>query len=325
MLTIYYNSSYWDIKRIWLTKGLKYSKLYYPLQHFYYRLNIPMPNNMIYNGPQKLVNNYLKIFRNDKNVSFNDFKYKNSYIIQFDDFGETVLNKVISKNLNSKILIGPLFDIKGFEKLLTYKIKIPNLKIVVVSKNVKNNLIAKYEEIEKKDILVLPVGVFDFEKKLKAPMERTKDCLIYFKKRTKEELEIIKNLLEGKKINYKIFYYGSYKNQELIKAAITSKFGIILDKTESQGIAIQEMLGLNLPLLVCDYRENNFHGENFQGTSVPYWSDECGIKINELNDLETELDKLIKNLESFSPENFIKQNLSFEKCKTNLINYINEI
>lgn len=323
MLTIYYSSSYWDRKRIWLTKSLKFSKLYYLVQYFYYRRNIPMPNNMVNNGPQKVVNNYLKIFRKDKNVSFNDFKYNNSYIIQFDEFGETVLNKVISKNLNSNILIGPLFDIKGLQKLITYKSKIPNLKIVVASDSVKNNFITKYEEIGVEDILVLPVGIFNYKNRSKTSKAKSFDCLIYFKKRTKEELEIIKNLLKDKKINYKIFNYGSYKNEDLTKAASTSTFGIILDKTESQGIAIQEILGLNLPLLVCDYKENKFDGENFQGTSVPYWSDECGVKINDLKDLETALDELIENIDSFSPENFIKQNLSFDICKNNLIEYMN--
>lgn len=324
MLTIYYNSSYWYRERVWLTRTFRYSKLYSLLQFCFYKLNIAMPNNLIFNGPQKLVNNYLKIFKKNKNVSFNDFKFENSYILQFDEFGEKILKKLKKRSDNSKIFVGPLFNQENLENLLSYKDKIQNLKIVVVSKSVKDNLLKNNEKLESKDILVLPVGIFDFENKLKAPIERTNECLIYFKKRKEEELLLIKNLLKQKNIKYKVFEYNNYKNKDLLNHANNSQFGIVLNKTESQGIAIQEMLGCNLPLLVCDYSENNVWGKKYVGTSVPYWSEDCGIKINNLNDLDSSIDKLLEKIENFSPQNYILENLSFEKCRKNLIDYINE-
>ena len=74
--------------------------------------------------------------------------------------------------------------------------------------------------------------------------------------KTVEELDLITNFLEIRKMDYKIFEYGRYKNSEMIKYAKTSKFGLVLGRTESQGIAINEMMATNLPLLVLDSTKN---------------------------------------------------------------------
>ena len=64
---------------------------------------MPLSNNFIYSGPRKLQNNLLKSFKDNKNVSFNDYKYENSYLLQYDHiYGKKAYNKII-KHLKIKI------------------------------------------------------------------------------------------------------------------------------------------------------------------------------------------------------------------------------
>ena len=49
--------------------------------------------------------NNLKTFKGDREYAFNKIKFKNNYIVQFDKFGENILNNIILKKLESKILL----------------------------------------------------------------------------------------------------------------------------------------------------------------------------------------------------------------------------
>ena len=82
-----------------------------------WKLSIPIGNNLISNGPQKLINNLLLTFKDNKEVTFNDKKYKDSYVVQFDDFGEKIVNDLLAKDKNTKIIIGPLYNFVQLKKI----------------------------------------------------------------------------------------------------------------------------------------------------------------------------------------------------------------
>ena len=87
------------------------SKLFNKLIDIFYIFNIPIPNRLITNGPQKLMNNVIKTFKKNKKVKFNSASLSKFIYLQFDNFGEDILKKLYNLITNSQVLVGPLFTI----------------------------------------------------------------------------------------------------------------------------------------------------------------------------------------------------------------------
>ena len=86
---------------------------------------------------------------------------------------------------------------------------------------------------------------------------------------------------------------------------------ISLDAHESQGFALEEAMSCNIPLLVSDaqtmYEEYNdgvnstyynHRPKKMLSTSVPYWSEQCGIKIDNINKINDAVDKFVESVVS---------------------------
>jgi hypothetical protein len=200
-----------------------------------------------------------------------------------------------------------------------------------------NNTLSKWIERAFLEVasLVIPTVQFPFavdtEKFKPSGKEKTLDCLIYFKHRSPETLTSIKQLIESKNLSYKILSYGSYQEQEYIDLLGQCKFVLSLDAHESQGFALEEAMSCNVPLLVYDintvYDEvgttifNKYIPLELKATSVPYWSDECGLKTNEFHNIDLLLDKMINTYQTFNPRKYIVENLSEEKCMQRILDY----
>ena len=114
----------------------------------------------------------------------------------------------------------------------------------------------------------------------------TTDCLIYHKNRSNEDLAYVKQLLSDRRLTYTQLQYGSYSQDDFRQALSSVRFCIIIDNTESQGIAIGEMMAAGKPLFVWDQPVWDHMGEQYKidATTVPYWDDMCGEKLlNVLN------------------------------------------
>ncbi len=181
---------------------------------------------------------------------------------------------------------------------------------------------------------VWPVGVDTEFFKPETSIQSDK-VLVYTKQRDQKDVKAITNFLDAEKISYSIFSYGSYTEKELIEAGRTSKLGIIIASSESQGLAIQELLSLNLPLAVFDIEylsQKSFEEsantdsstlERESATSVPYFSSKCGLVAKNPKDMKKIILEMmsIPNLnERFSPREFIIQNLSLRKQATDFLN-----
>ncbi len=320
MFNFFYNQDPWSKKGIIFTKQFKHSILLTILNNLAFKFSMPISDKYIFSGPQKLTNSLLKIFREEK-VKYNEEHYKNSYIISYGVFGKKVLKNLKKKDFTSKkVLIGPLIPKENFNELFEEAKKYKNIKIVCASELMKDLLIElSNNKLENNNFSIIPCPVKVREKRGERNFNNQK-ALIYFKKRKNEELIKIQDYLDQVDIQYKTFTYGDYKNQDLLKEALKCSFGIILDKSESQGIAIQELMGTNLPLFVIDYQKNEyFNLDNFIFSSVPYWSDKCGDKIYDIKDFEEKIDLFIKNIKSYSPGDFIEENLSSEIIRKKFI------
>jgi len=226
----------------------------------------------------------------------------------------------ITLNNKTKVLIGPLYSYKMDKKLNDYMSKYPFVKKVVASRAPLEYQKILHKEDLTKSIFVCPSGIIKEKDILKKETKNNKfDCLIYFKNRDLKDLKFVENFLIENNFTYNILKYGSYKNFQLEELARTSKFGIILDKTETQGFAIQKLMCEGLPLFVWDWDINIYQNYKLSGTSVPYWDERCGIKFNSREEFIKEFPLFLKNVNNFYPKNFIKENLTYEIFLKNLI------
>ena len=168
-------------------------------------------------------------------------------------------------------------------------------------------------------IHVWPVGI-DTEKFTPSDIEPTIDCLIYFKNGSAEKLEELISILEEKSLTYKQITYGSYNEDEFIQLAQSSRFGVTIPATESQGIAYQEMLSMHLPLYVLDKPVwDDRPGISFPATSAPYFDGRCGVKTI---DGFSCFDFFLNQLQSFKPREYILENLTLEKCASEYLSIL---
>ena len=324
MLNIYYNPSYFtNVKgKILLTRRAEYSIFIHLLIRCLYLFNLPSPEWIIKKGPQRRINHLISTYKKNNKINFNSNKFTNNYIVQFDSFGEKILKEIIKKHdYSTKVIVGPLFNYQWDKILNEYIEEYPFIKKLVASDAALEAQRIMHKNIDLNNILVCPSGVGRKEeiKKNLTQKEPIYDCLIYFKKRDIKELEMVIDLLNVKGLTYNVLIYGKYKSQNLDKLAEKSKFGIILNKTESQGFAIQRLMSKNLPLIVWDYQLNLYEGFKIKSTSVPLWNDsQCGIKVSSFKDIDINFDNFIQNLENYNPVNFILENLTYENFEFTL-------
>jgi glycosyltransferase involved in cell wall biosynthesis len=155
---------------------------------------------------------------------------------------------------------------------------------------------------------VWPVGI-DTEK-FKPTLPAKKFILVYFKNRKEEELRQVLLLLTSQNLNYRLVRYGQYSEDQYIQLLKSTSFVVWLGGPESQGLALEEALAANIPVLVIDEGRTEF-GERL--TAAPYFNGQCGLKINSLEKLPEALEKMNNQLINFEPREYILQNLSLEK------------
>jgi hypothetical protein len=269
------------------------------------------------NGPKKVVNNLLESLQQENiEYSINEEKYKFNFLIQYDYAGH---QKHSSLELEHCV-IGPqiwFFDehVKFLKDHLDYF-----KSFVVPSQWVKDLAVSKFGFPENK-IETWPVGI-----KLSQLNRNVKyDCLVYSKRRSQEELNQVVEFLENKKLSYNVISYGNYSESDLELLASQSRFCFLLNGTESQGIAVQEIMSNDIPMFVWDLTHWNDQGSDWSvpATSVPYWSSECGEKFYRNSEMGETFDKFYSRMGEYAPRNFVENNLSYQKSVNKLLEIFN--
>ena len=175
------------------------------------------------------------------------------------------------------------------------------------------------------------------------------NIFVYFKYRDESQLNYVLSILQPlTHINVKIFKYGSYQLEEYREYLKTAQFGIWIGCHESQGFALLESLSMNVPLLVWNvksmYEEKTAWGEypylkyksqnkQMKGTSIPYWTQNCGEVFYERDEFLPLFENLLKNYSRYSevkpheyfhynPRVYIESELSDEKCMNRLFQLV---
>jgi len=153
------------------------------------------------------------------------------------------------------------------------------------------------------------------------------DFLIYDKVRwdhTAFEENLIKpitRVLEKHNKTYRYIKYGHYQPADLANSISKCKAVIFLCEHETQGLAYQQILSTNTPVLAWDrggYWQDPYyypHKVKYQPvSSVPYWDERCGLKFKSADDFESRLIPFFNGLQQFNPRSYILENLTLQHC-----------
>jgi hypothetical protein len=160
------------------------------------------------------------------------------------------------------------------------------------------------------------------------PSQKIKQyALIYFKQRYERELDAVLETLKKKNISYQLVVYGAYREKKYKEFLGESKYVIWLGRHDTQGIALQEALATNTPMLIWDVQKlgewnasekemSIFTPEEkaFEPvTSAEYFDQTCGLKIKNENELDAAVNYMEQQWQTFTPQKYILENLSLEK------------
>ena len=146
--------------------------------------------------------------------------------------------------------------------------------------------------------------------------------LIYFKNRKDSELKYCINLLNKCGLNYSVLKYGEYTEEEFLSNLFNSTYCIWIGIDESQGIALQEVLSTNLPIIIV--KDQNSANKRYKASPAPYFSSKCGIILDDIDSLN-ELTVRTFDPKIYNPRNYILENLSLEICAREFLKKISSI
>jgi len=172
-------------------------------------------------------------------------------------------------------------------------------------------------------VSVWPVGI-DTETWLPAAgTTKDIDVLVYeklFRDRDRHRIALVEPMIaelrrRGLSVSY--LRYGFYREPELLALSRRAKSMIYLSPHETQGIAVEQMMAANVPVMAWDpggdWQSLDYllRGVRFGPvTSVPYWDDRCGVKFTNLEDFRAALARFWPGVQrgSFAPRQMILDN-----------------
>lgn len=186
---------------------------------------------------------------------------------------------------------------------------------------------------------IWPVGI-DTDK-WAPPQKKCKpvDFLIYDKVRSEREqveMELIKPIrdeLKRRGLSFEEIRYGSYNEEDFLKALQRCRSMIFLCAHESQGLACQECLSCNVSVLAwdpgrcLDPERFKWGQPEIPATSVPYFDERCGLKFQHASEFSRRLDEFLHKVESaqLRPRDFILENLTLKKCAESYLRLFKEL
>ena len=155
--------------------------------------------------------------------------------------------------------------------------------------------------------------------------EKTQDYFIYYKSQRSVDLRRLQTLLFTSffQLRGSVLFYYCYTPEMLRAAARASRFCIVLDKTETQGLAMLEIMACDCPLFIVDNTKYEGTRIGLNGaSSCPCWSDRCGVKTSwetAEKDLTAFLPSLEKEKGTYTPRAFVESTYSYKAAASSLL------
>jgi len=149
------------------------------------------------------------------------------------------------------------------------------------------------------------------------------DVLIYDKMRwtraTKQEflLRPIQKHMSDRGLSHFTLAYGNIAHAQYAEFLSRSRCMIFLCEHETQGMAYQEALASNVPILAWDPGYwvdplwEMLAETPVPSTSVPYFSKSCGVTFRKSFEFKEAFDDFYSDLDRFEPRKFVLEELSF--------------
>lgn len=275
-------------------------------------INLFFSQNENKNGPGKVVINLIRGL-NLLDISFT-VNLNNSFPCVFLQEYSSLYKKNISNDL-----VGPNICVlpKDNNIILNQQYK----KCLVPSEWVFD-LYSRW--LNKDKIKIWSVGI-DTEYFLPS-INKTIDFLIYFKRRQIEDLYAVCNFLQSRGKTFKVISYGNYTEEQFKQSMAECKYAFLIDNCESQGIAVQEMMSCNLPILAWDVDRWADRGEEYacKATSIPYFTEQCGVYFYDKASMNAAFDNFMDHANHFEPRKYIIDNFSLKQKASELMGILYE-
>jgi hypothetical protein len=173
-------------------------------------------------------------------------------------------------------------------------------------------------------MMAWPVGIDTDRWRDSARQRKDVDVLVYDKIRWHRDRQVphvldrVTDHLRGKGLSFEVLRYGEHHYARFAGLVRRSRALLFLCEHETQGIAYQEAMASNVPVLawdegvLVDPMLRKFVPSDFRVTTVPYFDARCGERFT-LPTFETTFSKFWSNLGSYRPRQYILENLSLEK------------
>ena len=184
-----------------------------------------------------------------------------------------------------------------------------------------------------------PVGIDTEMWKPDARREKDVDVLIYDKvywNRENLEQSLITPILEHLKtlgLRTEIIRYGHYREQSYHALLARSRAVCYISRNETQGIAYQQALAYDVPIIAWDlggcWEDPEFYPDRVRFSpvsSVPYWDELCGEKFKGVDEIPAIFLEFWAKMQGgfYSPRNYIIENLTLEKAAESYLSHWTE-
>ena len=151
------------------------------------------------------------------------------------------------------------------------------------------------------------------------------DFLIYDKIRWNHDrlavelLQPIEDRLNRRELRTQMVRYKYYDHAAYRRLLQRSRAMLFLCEHETQGMAYQEALASNVPILAWDNGYwldplwQRVGTKMIPASSVPFFSAECGDRFVDLADFDQALDRFLRGMNTFQPRKYVLENLSMRQ------------
>lgn len=158
--------------------------------------------------------------------------------------------------------------------------------------------------------------------------QETKKILIYDKVRWEHEkyeetlLKPIREKIKNRGYTSYEIKYLFYKEEDYLKKLKEVDAMIFLCEHETQGFAYLQALSCDVPIMAWDrggfWQDPSYYPNKVKFasvTSVPYWSESCGLKFKDADDFSGKWHKFISTLRTgrFMPRTYVVKNLGLKQ------------
>lgn len=209
--------------------------------------------------------------------------------------------------------------------------KYPNIKRILVPGEWMRQM---FEPYYGDNVLAWPTGI-DTDEWKPTTGSKNIDFLIYDKVLDKYNDELVSpiiKIMDDKQLSYLHIKYGNYTPAELKEKVNQCKAAIFLSQSETQGLAYQQILATDTPILAWDrcgyWQDPDYYPEKVKYgpvSSVPYWDERCGRKFTGIEDFSQDLNGFLHDINKFKPRDYILENLTLEKCAEAYLKIVQDI